>query len=118
MPLNQPSIGGPTHQDDVTASRTINTVYQNTKGRTLFVGIMANVTTGNAGEQALLIGDTDSATPPTVTAIYTGIVSSLAQNPQNKVFGFMVVLPGNYYRARSAITGAATCTLVKWMEWY
>jgi len=119
MPLNNPATAGPTHQTDVTASRALDTVYQNTTGVPLYVAVTVHCQTGNAMETARVIMQTDSANPPTVAILYMGIAQSIALNPQNNHAGFIVVLPGNYYKAQSDLIGVgASVTLFRWIEWY
>jgi len=118
MPLNNPATAGPTHQTDETGSRALDAVYQNTTGVTLYVSVVIDVVTGNAGETARATAFTDAATPPTEVVAQAGIKSSIAINPQHTVGLFVVVLPGNYYKVGRNISGAASATLTKWVEWY
>jgi len=90
-------------QNVVTSSRVLNTVYRNTTGRPLFVAITCvHSVTGS------LLAYTDSSNPPTTT---------IATQSGSAGFGsyvFFIVLPGNYYKARTDSAGS----LVSWTEWY
>jgi len=119
MPLNNPATAGPTHQEVVTASRALNSTYQNTKGVPLYVAVTINCQTGNAGERARVMLESDASNPPTTYIAFMGIFSAIDINPQNTFAGFMVVLPGNYYRVVSNLSGAgAAVELSLWVEWY
>jgi len=118
MPLNNPATAGPTHQTDVTGARAFNTVYRNTTGVPLYVAVSTRHSTGNAMEQSRAHFRTDGSNPPTTLVMTMGIYQSVVNQDQPSEGGFMVVLPGNYYKVDSVITGAATITLSAWLEWY
>lgn len=89
-------IGSPTQP-----SRAVNTIYQNTNSRNLFVLISAYITTGNTA--ILKIG---SASPPT-TIIHTGN-STADTRPY-----FFIVPPNWYYKFESD----GSPTINSWTEW-
>ena len=93
-------------QSVVTGSRALNTNYQNTSGKTMFVTVsIGNGGVGVGTSTAL----TDSSTPPTT------VVADMNQNPGSQggtsAFSFMV-LNNNYYRVTSD-----SSPLVRWTEW-
>ena len=119
MPLNNPATAGPTHQTNVTESRALDTVYQNTSGVPLYVAVSVDCQTSNPGEKARVILQSDSSNPPTTNIVAMGILSGVVGNPRDSHGGFMVVLPGNYYRANSNLDGgAAIVAITLWVEWY
>jgi len=119
MPLSNPTTAGPTHQTNVTLQRALDTVYQNTTGRPLYVAISVNCATGNPMEKARVVLKSDASTPPTSELVRMGIFYSSNPTPQVTHSGFMVVLPGNYYRATSELNGGgAVVNLSSWTEWY
>ena len=93
---------GPTTQSDVTGSRALGTVYQNTTGNSMFISVVAHKATAVA-----LAAFTDSSNPPTTqVAVQTEFgVSSLLSV-------FFVVLNNNYYTV--TMSGG---TLDNWIEW-
>ena len=97
--------GGITTQSNVTATRALNTVYQNTSGKVMFITVAAYPSAASI----LLSLYTDTANPPTTLAnqFYAGT------NITVTVSGF--VLPGSYYEVKSSI-GPPT-VLSTWMEW-
>ena len=97
---------------DETASRDFNIDYTNNTGRTMFVTITTNFTTPNAGEVARITGWAGGAQKG-VVGITGGIAGLAIQCEQN-----LVVKPGEVYKSNKVITGAATATLVKWIETY
>ena len=118
MPLNNPATAGPTHQEVVTASRALNTTYQNTHGVPLYVAVTVDCYTGNAGEKAKGRLVSDSSNPPGTPLVMMGISSSIAANARHNHAGLMVVLPGNYYEVTRDVSGAAWISLILWVEWY
>lgn len=96
------SGGGITTQTNATASRAINTVYQNTSGKPMFVTIYASC---NAG--TFLQANTDSTTNPSLTV---ALVNNTGASSGNLSVSFWV-LPGNYYK------GLGGTTLNGWLEW-
>lgn len=100
------TYAGPTHQNNVTGSRVLNTVYQNTTGLPMWVYVTGN---GGSGAAISLEGLTDSSNPPTTDVGYVyGAV-----NNSNAQISFLV-LPGNYYKV---LTGLSS-TLTVWIEYY
>jgi hypothetical protein len=85
------------NQNDVTASRSCGTVYQNTSGKTMFVSI-----TGSSGASIF----SDSSNPPTTQVAVLGTATA-------STTGSFMVLNNNYYEAGACGGGG----LVKWIEW-
>lgn len=90
------------NQDVVTGSRAINTIYQNTTGKPMFVVASFSYISGTS----LVNFKTDvNATPTTIVAFQA--------SPHDIILsGF--VLPGHYYGMLD-VTGE---TLNVWTEWY
>jgi len=118
MPLNNPTTAGPTHQRDVTGTRALDTVYQNTTGVPLYVAVSTRHYCGNPMEESKAYFRTDGDNPPTSLVMVMGIYSSVWPQDQPSHVGFMVVLPGNYYKVQTGVSGVATVTVSKWLEWY
>jgi hypothetical protein len=97
------SGGGVTTQNVVTGSRAVNTVYQNTTGKPMFVDV-----TSPLGQNGTMSAYTDSTSNPTtrVAAVANG---STVQT--NLTVSFWV-LPGNYYNVNSTGSNGG------WTEWY
>lgn len=101
--LNNPPVTYPgiTTQTDVTASRTIGTVYQNTGATALFCNINVNVTT----TVTTSVFSDANATPSSVVA--------QGYNANLSTVGLCLsfwILPGNYYSISAG-------TKVYWIEW-
>ena len=96
---------GPTTQSDITSSRALGTVYQNTTGKAMFVNV---VTTPSGATNVTAY--TDASNPPT-TVVFTQIGAGTGY-VQTAHF---VVLPNNYYKVAWS---AGSPTLQKWIEWY
>lgn len=92
--------GTMTDSGDLSGSRAYTTVYHNTSGKLMFVGIEV----GNSGSVTAL---TDSSNPPTTTTAKFAINSGVG------ITLFFPVLDGDYYEV--TVTGAPT--IVKWYEW-
>ena len=92
----------PKTQNNVTASRALGTVYQNTTGKPMFVSVICYITANYSTATAYT--DSNSSPNTIVSDIqpYGTLVSSM----------FFIVLPGNYYKV------AGTMTLKNWIEWY
>jgi hypothetical protein len=94
----------PTTQTDVTASRSLGTVFQNTTGYPIWVSVTASQVKGH-----LLQCLTDSANPPTTL---------VAENFSEPIYGVasvsFIVLPNNFYRVMYDVGGG---TLGLWLEW-
>jgi hypothetical protein len=97
------SGGGVTIQNVVTGSRAVNTVYQNTTGKPMFVDVISPL-----GQNGTMSAYTDSTSNPTtrVAAVANG---STVQT--NLTVSFWV-LPGNYYNVNSTGSNGG------WTEWY
>jgi len=96
-------------QSNVTASRVLGTVYQNTSGRPLYVLVTLDVV-GGAGNLYTAIAYTDTNTPPTtVVGKSSGCYDSEVDFSN---IGFFV-LPGSYYK----VTEVSQGELETWFEW-
>jgi hypothetical protein len=98
--------------DDVTASRALNTVYTNTTGRTMFVTVSTGHSLINSGERSKAYGES-----PAVTKVQSivGVFGTVINN----IFYFettLMVKPGDTYKIRSDLTGAAQLTIIAWTE--
>ncbi len=103
-------------QVDVTSSRSLNTVYHNTRSRSIMalIGADCAVTTG-VSNTATFKGITDaSATPSTAVTASVGIAVGTVETTLNFLCSFLVP-PGYYYKATTN-TSNGTVTLAKWME--
>lgn len=91
-------------QNNVTASRVLGTVYQNTTGRAMFVlEVSLPAALGD------IFGYTDSSNPPTtVVAAQTGLVTAKG------IYIFFIVLPGNYYKIAPS---SGTWSIYVWNEY-
>jgi hypothetical protein len=95
-------VTGPSTRNNVTASRVIGSVYQNTSSKSLYIGVTVSSTSTPA-----LGCFTDSSNPPTT------IVSTIPMGASGSWYsGFFVVIPGDYYK----IT-VSSGTIVNWTEW-
>lgn len=96
-----------TTQSVVTGSRALNTNYQNTTGRTMFVTVSVGNGGGGVGTTSAL---TDASTTPTTTVVAN-------KNPPAGTGGTIpcsfMVLNNNYYRITTD-----SSPLVCWTEWY
>lgn len=94
-----------TNQNDVTGSRAVNVVYQNTSGGTMLMDISFYASSANGSINPV----TDSNAAPTSEVAYdhTGA-------PTDRSTISFIVLDGNYYKLN--ITGS-TPTIVHWVEW-
>ena len=99
----------PQHQTNVTASRAIGTVYQNTLSTPIFViaGIANNPLTGS-----VLSMHADTTNPP--GAQISTISFSAALNDTNYASLATWVLPGNYYQV---VQNSGASVLITWFEW-
>ena len=97
-----------TNQNTVTGSRALNTVFQNTLTRPLFVTVTVQLPSGGPGQSATL--ESDSNASPSTAVAYCA--SSEGGPGSAYLCMFAVILPGNYYRVSSS-----TGTLVIWTEW-
>ena len=95
----------PSIQSNVTASRSLGTVYQNTTGKTMLITVSAYSTAAGAGYFA----ETDGSNPPAARVLRHDVPANYYQSI------FFIVLSGNYYKV-DFISG--TTTLGFWTEWY
>jgi hypothetical protein len=93
-----------TTQTDVTSSRAIGSVYQNTGVKPLFVAVSVYLLTSSTA-QAI----TDSSSSPSTIVGNFGDSGS-----SNNAQLIMIVLPGNYYKV---IQYTGTVSLLNWIEW-
>lgn len=101
-----------TNQNVVTGSRALNTTFQNTGSKPMFVSVSVGAV-GLGGQQIgyTATAQTDSSNPPTTgvgTVYFNGNSAYSAAGTGNL---FFIVLPGNYYRISS------NGSLVSWTEW-
>jgi hypothetical protein len=105
---------GPTTQTDVTASREIGTVYQNTTGKPMWITVTYRAD-GNGSYSKGLRFYSDASDTPT-TEIARGHLG--AQNIGiSNLTTTIIVLPGNYYKAAQHSSELAS-SITKWIEWY
>lgn len=106
---------GPTVQTNVTASRTLGTVYQNTTGLPMCVQIAVHMSGSGTSVIIATIAYADSSSSPTTKVgealISYGGTSASIQNDSTITF---TVLAGNYYK----ISSATGLTVVAWIETY
>jgi hypothetical protein len=100
---------GPSTQANVTASRALATVYQNTGKTPLWVN--AVVFGGGTGIVTMAASDS-SATPTTEVAQTQDIFAT--SNTVYRTLSF-IVLPGNYYKV--TVSGSGSSGVGKWIEW-
>lgn len=100
---------------DVTSSRAIGTVYQNTSGKIMLVSIEAGCSASGAGDASYVYAATGASNPPTMKVSGGGITAgSLSGNWTL----FFAVQPSYYYKMfETHAGGGATPTLYKWIEW-
>lgn len=101
------SSGGFTTQTDVTGSRAVNAIFQNTTGKMLQVIVVANNPLGVTGNYT---GFSQSVNPPTYTPFNQSVVG--AAFAVAVTIQFMV--PNTYFYE---ITVPATASLVQWTEY-
>jgi hypothetical protein len=104
--------GGPTTQNNVTGSRVLSTVYRNTTGRALYLGV--TLTQPNRSVAASITIYSDTNDPPTtiVAQASTGTDSVSAESP-----AFTIVLPGSYYMVTQEPNTSPPADIVTWIEW-
>ena len=85
---------------NLSGSKSLGTVYQNTSGATRFVGVEV----GTSGSATCV---TDSANPPTTNTMAAGINSGVG------VTLFCPVLDQHYYK----VVQGGSASIVKWYEW-
>jgi len=89
-------------QNNMTSSRAIATVYQNTTGRIMYVTVL---TTSNNGTAYAYCDNNPS--PTTLVSICSTLSFYNRTN-------FFIVVPGNYYKVTTDSGGS----LMSWIEWY
>mgnify|MGYP001024339163 CR=1 FL=1 len=95
---------------DVTASRALGTIYQNTSGRPIMVSAAVRMDTGAgcAVQFESLIGP---SSPPTLSLGYSGLVGPANEN----LYGYITfIVPNNYYYKIQIVVGAGV--MAKWLE--
>jgi hypothetical protein len=93
--------GTPTSSGNISGSRALATVYQNTSGNPMFLQVSLSGTVANTSVIDII---TDSSATPTTTLYRTGTASTTAS-------GLAIIQPGDYYKV--------TCygaTIVTWVE--
>lgn len=93
-------------QNDVTASRALNTVFQNTTGKTMFISITVGASSGVSDYTVL----SDASNPPISPVAQT----TFNTNTASLVLSFMV-LNGNFYELTATGSGIS---FSPWIEWY
>ncbi len=106
---NPNSVNGPTSQTDVTGSRVLATVYQNT----LTVPKFVNVTITDAAAESFRMNAISDANPAPALVV-AAIQTSASVVTQFETLSF-IVLPGNYYKVVRAI--GASAVIDKWIEY-
>lgn len=91
-------------QNDVTSSRALGTIYQNTTGKPMFVSVSAY-----SSAATIYYAEIDSSATPTTRVLRVDTSVNLYAAI------FFVVLPNDYYKVDFS-TGAKT--LGYWFEWY
>ena len=109
---------GPTVQQDVTASRAVDTVYQNTTGKPMWVAVTVRPIRGSGADSVDYYIRTDGDNPPETRVARAGY--PLVSNEDGSIYTTMtvVVLPGYYYQLVASVTGMATPAVISWIEWY
>lgn len=96
-------LGGVSTQNNVTGSRSVGTVYQNTTGKPMFVVASMQVSGGQS-----MTAYTDSAANPTTAC---GRVAPTSSTEAPLAFW---VLPNNYYK----LVASGGFVAGQWIEWY
>ena len=103
--VNGVPISAITTQNVVTASRTMNTVYQNTSGKPMCVVITAQ----NGGTTGVTLIYSDSSSAPTT------VIAEIGNGPSQAAFTVTFwVLSGNYYKATAP---GSPMGLLYWVEY-
>jgi hypothetical protein len=105
---------GPTTQTDVTASREIGTVYQNTTGKPMWITVTYRADGNGTYDRGLRFYSDASDTP--TTEIARGNLGHENIGASN-LTTTIIVLPGNYYKAAQYSSEFAS-SITKWIEWY
>ena len=103
---------------DVTASRAVDTVYQNTTGRPLLVLVtMLSLRTAD-GEIAEAQGTVEDVTPPTVVQCKGGLSQgAIVESAEIAYFQLAFAVPNNqYYKVVTQVSGSAVLTMDTWIE--
>jgi hypothetical protein len=93
--------GTPTSSGNISGSRALGTVYQNTSGNPMFLQVSLSGTVANTSVIDII---TDSSATPTTTLYRAGTASTTAS-------GLAIIQPGDYYKV--TCSGA---TIVTWVE--
>lgn len=101
-----------TNIENVTASRTLGIEYTNNTGKLLLVEATAVCTTANPAETSIIFGCSPIATYQQANGINGGPATSVYA-----CVSFIVPVGGTYAVTYSS-SGAATCTLFRWIEVY
>lgn len=94
------------NRNDVTGSRSLGTVYQNTTGRDLVVSVLIEADATDCSAR-LFVGNDSSSNPSTAFG------SSIDSDSAGRASGLVIVPDGNYYRAQ---TFGDPVTLGTWVE--
>ncbi len=121
--------GGITTQNVVTASRQVNTTYQNTTGKSMVIAVVVNNFANQRNSYYGSEAYSDSNSPPiTLVARTKGNYSNGGGILWESSITF-IVLPGHYYKVRGYYfeslgeAGGCGCmkdenTMVNWTEWH
>ena len=101
---------------DKTASRALNTIYQNTTGRPILCILTLDVERGAGASQATCWALVKETTPPTISfgAVYLKLLTDNIEQ-----IGTQLIFPVPnewYYKAEFTPVGTGTLTVDKWME--
>ncbi len=106
-----------TQQNSTVASRVFGTNYQNLTGRAMFVIVTSSYSVP-LSSSILMTALTDTAAAPTtiIDEVYRSQpAASTTLTGYESVH--MIVLPGNYYKVTSAVTGTGANTKRTWIEY-
>lgn len=105
---------------DVTATRALDTIYQNTTGRPILALVSFNFTRDtNAGDLANVIIRVENATPPTVLVGQGGLpVENIDDSGEKMQQVLVLVVPNQYYYEIESFTiGALSAiAIASWIE--
>ena len=102
---------------DVTATRAVDTIYQNTSGRPMLVVISYSGSKGAAADNCYGTMQIEDATPPTAYFGNAGFAGAAGTALQDGFFWVTATVPNNYYyRLTKTEGGSSALTLNKWVE--
>ena len=99
---------------DVTATRDLATIYQNTSGRPLLCVVTLHCSQALADETAYADAYVEDATPPTVIVGRDGLYG---KGPADIYCILSFLVPnGNYYKLEDTSSGGAAVVKHRWIE--